>query len=225
MANRNRIPRGDSVVVIGLGRFGGAVAESLIRMGHEVLGVDDNYDRVQQWSGLLTHVVQADTTSIETLRELGVAEFKHAVVGIGNNVEASVLTVLALEELGVKDIWAKAMTAKHGRILERTGAHHVIFPEATMGERVAHLVNGRMIDFFEVEPGYAIAKTRTPADFDGRALGELGVRSKHGVTVVAVKKPKEQEITYAKLETVLSREDLLVVAGPTAQVERFAALT
>ena len=224
MANRNRIPKGNSVVVIGLGRFGGAVAESLIRLGHEVLGIDENHDCVQQWSGLLTHVVQADTTSIDTLRELGVGEFKHAVVGIGNNVEASVLTVLALEEMGVPDIWAKAMTAKHGRILERTGAHHVIFPEATMGARVAHLVTGRMIDFFEVDEGYAIAKTRTPADFDGRTLAEVAVRSKYGVTVVAVKRPKD-EILYAKLDTVLGRDDLLIVAGPTAAVERFSALT
>lgn len=223
LANRNRAQKGDSVVVIGLGRFGGAVAESLIRLGHEVLGIDETYDRVQEWSGLLTHVVQADTTSIDTLRELGVAEFKRAVVGIGNNIEASVLTVLALEELGVKDIWAKAMTAKHGRILERTGAHHVIFPEATMGARVAHLVTGRMIDFIELDDGYAIAKTRTPAAFAGKTIAEAALRSKHGVTVVGIKRPKA-EVIHAKLETVLAADDLLIVSGSTLEVERFAAL-
>jgi trk system potassium uptake protein TrkA len=224
LANRNRIPKGNSVVVIGLGRFGGAVAESLIRLGHEVLGIDESYDCVQQWSGLLTHVVQADTTSIDTLRELGVGEFKHAVVGIGNNVEASVLTVLALEEMGVPDIWAKAMTAKHGRILERTGAHHVIFPEATMGARVAHLVTGRMIDFIELDDGYAIAKTRTPAELHGKTVADAALRSKFGVTIVGLKHPKA-EMIHARLETVLDRDALMIVAGPTQQVERFAAMT
>ncbi len=224
MANKNRTSRHDSVAIIGLGRFGGAVAESLLSLGHEVLGIDEDYDTVQQWSGLLTHVVQADSTSVEALRALGVADFRCAVVGIGNNVEASVLTVLALEELGVKEIWAKAMTAKHGRILERTGAHHVVFPEAAMGARVAHLATGRMIDFIELDDGYAIAKTRTPAEFHGRTIADAGLRSRYGVTVVGMKRPKE-EVIHAKMETVLDREALLVVSGPTKRVEEFAAMT
>ncbi len=101
-------PRSDSVVVIGLGRFGGAVAESLVRLGHDVLGIDVDAELVQSWADRLTHVVQADTTDGGTLRRLGVHEFAHAVVGIGGDIEASVLTVLALSELGVGDNWAKA---------------------------------------------------------------------------------------------------------------------
>lgn len=223
MANKSRAVRSDSVVVIGLGRFGGAVAESLIRLGHEVLGIDGNYEKVQEFSGLLTHVVQADTTNIETLRELGVTEFKRAVVGIGHNMEASVLTVLALEELGIPEIWAKAMTKNHGRILERTGAHHVIFPEAAMGERVAHLATGRMIDFIELEDGYAIAKTRTPEKFHGQTIAQAELRSRYGITVVGIKHPKE-DVIHAKLETVLDKKSLMIVSGPTLQVERFAAM-
>ncbi|HEY8610060.1 MAG TPA: TrkA family potassium uptake protein, partial [Roseomonas sp.] len=142
-------PSSDSVVVIGLGRFGGAVAESLARLGHQVLGIDEDAGLVQSWADRLTHVVQADSTNSDTLRRLGVQEFERAVVGIGTDLEASVLTVLALSELGIKDIWAKALSSKHGRILERTGAHHVIYPEVAMGERVAHLVTGKMIDFME----------------------------------------------------------------------------
>lgn len=119
----------DSVAVIGLGRFGSAVADSLTSMGHEVLGIDNNSANVQQWVDRLTHVVQADSTDVRALRQLGVDQFRHVVVSIGTDLEASVLTVLALQELGVPDIWAKALSKRHGLILERTGAHHVVYPE------------------------------------------------------------------------------------------------
>jgi trk system potassium uptake protein TrkA len=211
-------------VVIGLGRFGGAVAESLVRLGHDVLGIDEDQNRVQNLADRLTHVVQADTTSSDTLRQLGVAEFKRAVVGIGTDIEASVLTVLALDELGVEDIWAKAVTTKHGRILERTGAHHVIYPEAAMGERVAHLVTGKMMDFIEFDDGFAIAKTRTPPEAYGKTLADAALRSKYGVTIVGVKRPRT-DFTYARPETRVERGDLLIVSGPTKLVEKFAALT
>lgn len=218
------IPAGDSVVVIGLGRFGGAVAESLVRLGHEVLAIDEDEALVQAAADQLTHVVQADSTSAETLRQLGVADFPHAVVGIGSDIEASVLTTLALSELGVLDIWAKAVNPKHGRILERTGAHHVVYPEAAMGERVAQLVTGKMIDFIEFDDGFAIVKTRTPAELIGRTLEESGVRQKYGVTVVGIKRPRA-DFTYARPETKVERGDLLIVSGATPLVQRFAAQT
>ena len=170
---KNSTSRG-GIVVIGLGRFGGAVAQSLVRLGHEVLAIDEDADLVQRWSDKLTHVVQADSTDSDALRQLGVQDLGRAVVGIGTDIEASVLTVLALHELGVDEIWAKAITAKHGQILERTGAHHVVYPEAAMGERVAHLVTGRMIDFIEFDDGFAIAKTSTPREAAGATLGEFG---------------------------------------------------
>lgn len=222
-----RIPAGagqQSVAVIGLGRFGGAVAESLIRMGHEVLGIDENPEIVQDWSDRLTHIVQADTTNAEALKRLGVAEFAHAVVAIGSDIEASVLTTLALSELGVPDIWAKAISSKHGRILERTGAHHVVYPEVAMGERVAHLVTSKMIDFIEFDDGFAIVKTSAPAEALNRTLGESALRSKYGVTIVGVKR-KHADFTYAQPDTFVEPGDLLIVSGPTDKVERFAALT
>lgn len=214
----------DSVVVIGLGRFGGSVAQSLYRLGHEVLGIDENLALVQRWSSRLTHVVQADATSNDALRELGIADFRHAVVGIGSELEASVLTVLALHEIGVGDIWAKATSEKHGRILERTGAHHVVYPEAAMGERVAHLVTGKMIDFIEFDDGFAIVKTRAPIEAQNRTLADSGLRTKHGVTVVGIKRPRE-DFTYARPETLVQAGDLLIVSGPTEKVEKFASLT
>lgn len=226
MASGARIPAdgADSVAVIGLGRFGGQVAAALERLGHEVLAIDHDPGLVQKWADRLTHVVEADATDEDALRQLGVAEMPRAVVGIGTDIEASALTVISLASLAVPEIWAKAITAKHGQILERIGAHHVVYPEAAMGERVAHLVTGKMIDFIEFDDGYAIVKTRAPHEAAGRSLGESQLRSKYGVTVVGVKSPG-QDFTYARPETMVSRGDLLIVSGPTKEVERFAAVT
>lgn len=221
---RKTFSDGDSIAVIGLGRFGGQVAASLERLGHEVLAIDRNPVLVQQWSDKLTHVVEADSTDEEALRQLGLADFPRAVVAIGTGIEASVLTAISLVDLGVKEIWAKAITAKHGKILTRIGAHHVVYPEAAMGERVAHLVTGKMIDFIEFDDGYAIVKTRAPAEAVGHTLAESAMRSKYGVTVVGIKRPGAG-FTYARPDTIVATGDLLIVSGETTKVERFAALT
>jgi trk system potassium uptake protein TrkA len=212
----------DSVVVIGLGRFGSGVALALSELGHDVLALDTDAEAVQAHSGSLGHVVQADATDIGSLKQLGVSDFKHAVVAIGQNLEASVLTVLNLSQMGIKDIWAKANNKQHGRIAERVGAHHVVYPESEMGERVAHLVTGKMIDFIEFEDGFAIAKTRAPSETHGKTLSQSAVRSKHGVTVVGIKR-RHLDFIYAREDTVVQAGDLLIVAGPTRAVERFAA--
>lgn len=225
MAEKTKAPTADeNVAVIGLGRFGGQVAESLTRLGHEVLGVDEDATLVQQWSDRLTHVVQADATDEDVLRQIGIHEFGRAVVGIGTDIEASVLTVLALTEVGVGDIWAKAISAKHGKILRSVGAHHVIYPEATMGERVAHLITSRMLDFIELDDDFAIAKTRAPRDAAGRTLADIALRTRYGVTVVGVK-THGADFVYATPDTVLPRNAVLIVAGTTEQVQRFAAAT
>jgi trk system potassium uptake protein TrkA len=135
-----------------------------------------------------------------------------------------VLSVLALSEIGVPDIWAKALQDRHGRILERTGAHHVIYPEAAMGERVAHLITGKVIDFIEFEDNFAIVKTAAPAEAVGKALGESAMRSKYGVTIVGVKRLGEP-FTYATAETMVEEGDFLIVAGQTRACELFASRT
>jgi trk system potassium uptake protein TrkA len=219
-----RHPSSDAVVVIGLGRFGGAVAQCLTELGHEVLGIDEDAAIVQSWADRLTHVVQADTTDSATLTRLGVQDFPRAVVAIGTDIEASVLTVLALTELNLRDIWAKALSSKHGRILERTGAHHVIYPEADMGRRVAHLVASKMIDFMELDDGFAICKTRVPAEAAGRTLADCALRRRYGITVVGVKRPGIG-FTHATPETVLEAGDTLIISGTNEQVEAFAAST
>lgn len=216
--------KGDSVVVIGLGRFGGAVAQSLMRMGHDVMGIDRDAEPVQAWADLLTHTVQADATNVGVMRQLGVADFAHAIVGIGTDLACSLMTVMALTELGIQDIWVKALTAEHGQIAQRIGAHHVVYPEADMGERVAHLVSGRMMDYIEFDDGFAIAKVHAPPPIHGLALGESRVREKFGVTVVGVKRANE-DFQHATPSTQVLADDLLIVSGPTRKVEAFASHT
>ncbi len=212
----------DSVVVIGLGRFGGAVAQSLMRLGHDVMGIDNREDLVQFWGDRLTHAVQADSTNENIMLQLGVADFSHAIVAIGSNLSASLMTLMVLTELGIKDIWVKAQTPEHGQIAQRIGAHHVIFPEADMGARVAHLITGRMMDFIEFEDGFAIAKIHAPPGTHGQTLAESHVRSRYGVTIVGVKRANE-DFQHALPETRILPADLLIVSGPTKKIELFAA--
>ncbi|MER6830015.1 TrkA family potassium uptake protein [Streptosporangium sp. NPDC000563] len=220
----DRKGRSDAVVVIGLGRFGGALAAELVSRDVEVLGVDSDPKNVQHFSGRLTHVVCADSTDPDALEQLGIREFGRAVVGIGTDIEASILTTSILTDLGVADIWAKSISLQHSRILRRVGAHHVVQPEHDMGERVAHLVTGRMLDYVEVDEDYAMIKTLAPRWADGKSLSSLGIRSEYGVTVVGIKKPGGR-FTYATSDTVIHNGDTLLVAGDTDKAERFAEET
>ncbi|MFY1635817.1 potassium channel family protein [Solwaraspora sp. WMMB335] len=213
-----------TAVIIGLGRFGGQVADSMLRLGFDVLGVDESQAVVQQWADRLTYVVQADSTDSEALRQLGLDDYQRVVVGIGSDIEASVLTVLSLTEIGVAEVWAKAVSGKHGKILRAVGARHVVYPEAAMGDRVAHLITSRMLDFIEFDDGFSIAETRIPAEAVGRRLADASIRSRYGVTVIGVKVPGER-FTYARRETELPAGALLIVSGTTEQVQRFAAAT
>ncbi|QEZ43886.1 potassium channel family protein [Cupriavidus oxalaticus] len=215
---------GDSVAVIGLGRFGSSVAQSLVRLGHDVMGIDKDADLVQRWSNILTCAIQADSTDVNVMRQLGVADFSHAIVGIGTDMSSSLMTLMALTELGIKDIWVKAFTAEHGQIAQRIGAHHVVYPEADMGARVAHLITGRMIDFIEFDDGFAIARIHAPASTHNKSLSASRVRENYGVTVVGIKRTNE-EFEHATATTLIQPGDLLVVSGPTSKIERFAGST
>lgn len=220
MARRNR---DRSILLIGLGRFGGAVATTLVKLGYEVLAVDSDADLVQSYSDKLTHVVQADTTNPSALEQLGAADFHKTVVAIGTDIEASILTTSALVDLGIEEIWAKAVTEAHGRILRRVGAHNVVFPEADMGERLAHVVTGKMIDYIELDEHFALIETCAPEAIVGKTLGQAEVRRKYGITVVCIKS-EGQAFTYATADTPIRHDDILVVAGETDKAEAFAAL-
>lgn len=211
------------VLVVGLGRFGGAVARTLTNMGSEVLGVDSEPQMVQEYAGNLTKVVEADCTDGDMLKQLGVADFEAAVVAIGTDIEASVLTVLALADLGLTNIWAKASNAKHARILERIGATHVVFPEQRMGERVARLLNERLLDFIAFDDEFAIARLCAPDPIVGLPLVTSACRKKYNVTVVGVKRAGEAFI-HAVPDTIIFPDDELVVSGRIKDIERFSAI-
>ncbi|MGA5347125.1 potassium channel family protein [Streptomyces griseoincarnatus] len=212
-----------SVVVIGLGRFGRALALELADEDTEVLGIDENTEVVQALSGSLTHVVRADSTKEDVLRQLGVHEFDRAVVAIGSDLEASILTASLLISFGIENVWAKAISEAHGRILTQLGVHHVVYPEHDMGQRVAHLVRGRMLDYIEFEDDFAMVKTKPPADIVGLPLSDSAVRTRYGITVVAIKRPGEG-FTYATADTVVEADDTVIVAGRTRATERFSEL-
>jgi trk system potassium uptake protein TrkA len=213
----------DQTLVIGLGRFGRTLATTLVRLGNEVLGVDASPRVVQACAVDLTHVVQADATDMEALRQLGAEDFGRAAVAIGTDIQASILATYALVDLGVPRIWAKAVTAEHGAILERVGAHRVIFPELEMGERVAHTMVGRTIDYVELDDDFVLIETTAPRDVSGATLRDAALRRRYEVTVVAVK-PPGGPFTYATPETVVNPGDLMVVAGTRDKAEAFAAL-
>ena len=219
-----RHPEETGIAVIGLGRFGARLAESLSRLGYEVLAVDHDPNRVQHWSSDLDRVVQADSTEEVVLRQLGLADFRRVVVAIGASLEASVLTVLALAELGIEQIWARATSEKHAKILHSVGAHHVVFPEAETGERVAHLIVSRMLDFIEFDDAFAIAKIKVPAPLVGRSLRDIAPQDRYGVMVVG-EKQSGQPFRYAGPDTVLAADSVLIVEGGISQVQRFSALT
>src|SRR5690625_5005300 len=185
MAQRN-LPRASAVLMIGLGRFGSALAATLEDLGREVLAVEKDPQLVSQWAGRLP-VVEADTTNPDALEQLGARDFSSVVVAVGTWLEASVLTTGNLVDLEIPQIWAKATSAEHGRILRRIGAHHVVFPEHDAGRRVAHLVSGRMLDYIEMEDGFTIVKMRPPRETHGRTIGELQIRARYGINVLGVK--------------------------------------
>ena len=212
-----------NVIVIGMGRFGSALARELMATGHEVLGVDTDERLVQQMSQELTHTVKADTTDESVLKELGIQEFDAAVVAIGQDLEASILTTSLLLQRGVPNVWAKANSQSHGRILQQLGAHHVIFPEYEMGKRVAHMVSGESLDYVPIDKDFVMLKAEVPQSFDGKNLAELKIRSTYGVTVVAVTKG-DGEYTPAFPETVLNAGDQIVVAGQVEPLNEFCQI-
>jgi trk system potassium uptake protein TrkA len=211
----------ENVLVIGLGWFGRSVARTLVTLDHEVLAIDSDPEVVAALATELTAVVEADGTSLEALEQLGARDFHRALVGIGD-VEASVLTAFNLVELGIAQVWAKALSERHGLILDKLGVQHVVSPEVDAGTRVGHLMAGTMLDFIEVDPGWALVKVPPPKGAIGRTLAESNLRRQHGITVVGTKRPGH-DFVYARPETVVAPDDVLIVAGPTVDCEQFSA--
>lgn len=211
------------VLIIGLGRFGASCAGQLDRQDREVLAVDTDPALVQKWADRVTHAVEADATSMDALKQLGAEEFEIAIVAVGSSVEASVLVAANLVDLGIRQIWAKAISQSHGKILERIGVNHVVYPEREAGERVAHLVSGQMLDFIQFDDDFVLAKMYPPKAVRGMSLADSSVRAKYRITVVGVKSPGKP-FTYATADTVITDHDLIIVSGATADVDRFSSI-
>ena len=210
-----------SVLVVGLGRFGSAVATTLEDMGKEVLAVDKDPELVARWSSLIP-TVQADMTDVMAVEQVGAAEFTTAVVAIGDSVEASVITAGNLLDAGVTDRWAKSVSKEHACILQRIGARHIINAETDAGRRVGHLVTSNYLDYIEIEGPHTVVKAHTPAPVAGMSIEQARVHDRFGIVVVGVKGPG-RDFEYASNELVLHLGDELILAGPQRQIDRFLA--
>src|ERR687891_1014751 len=178
----------EQVVVIGLGRFGSAVARELERLGHEVLAIDQDEQRVNDVAPVVTHALQLDAADEDALRSAGAAEFQTAIVAISGDAEPSIFATMVLKRLGVRNVIAKAGSTLHGEILARVGADRVVFPERETGLRLAHSFSvPNVVDYLDVAPGFGIEKIRPPKAFIGRSLRELDMKDKLGITPLALR--------------------------------------
>ena len=209
------------VVVIGLGRFGESLASELMEHGVEVLGIDTSEKLVREHAPYLTEAVSADTTDPEALKQLGVAEVERVVLAIGSDLESSILTASNLVELGIKDIWAKATSEAHERILRQIGVQHVIRPERDTGRRVAHLLGGRFGDFAEIAPDYGVTRLAPPPSIVGTPLNLDEVWNTHHVQLVSVR--EGEGIWYPLIDgRTLTSTDYIVAAGSPGDLEKFS---
>jgi trk system potassium uptake protein TrkA len=206
--------------VIGLGRFGSAMAMTLTELGHDVIGVDGDESRVQQLADVITHALQIDATDEKALRAAGIQDVDVAVVSIGENIESSLLVVMQLRDLGIATIVAKAVTPLHGRILEKLGVSRVIFPEREMAIRIAHsLVLPNVIDYIELSRDFSIVEVPAPAAFVGRSLKQLELRPRLGLTLIAIKRQSDDSgavvtnIAPAADETIRPGDILALLGG------------
>jgi trk system potassium uptake protein len=216
--------------VIGLGRFGSAMAMTLTELGHDVIGVDGDETRVQQLADVITHALQIDATDEKALRAAGIQDVDVAVVSIGENIESSLLVVMQLRDLGIATIVAKAVTPLHGRILEKLGVSRVIFPEREMAIRIAHsLVMPNVIDYIELSRDFSIVEVPAPDAFVGRTLKQLELRPRLGLTLIAIKRQSDDSgavvtnIAPAADETI-RRGDILALLGSNEQLNKLDEL-
>lgn len=206
--------------VFGLGIFGSSIAIALYQQGFTVLGVDIDEDPVKEMAGKITEVVQADTTDERVLEALGVRNFDVAIVSIGNDIQSSVLTTLAVKELGVPFIVARAINEMHGKILEKIGADRVIFPERDMALKVAKtLAFPNAIRTEELFPGYNVVEVKLPAVLHGVSLGKAQLRNRYGITVLAIKRGDEYRVSPSADE-VLLKGDIIYILGNEQQLRK-----
>ena len=206
--------------VIGLGRFGGSICKELVAQGMEVLAIDIDEEKVNEFAEIATHAVIADTTDETVLKNLGIRNFEHVIVAIGDNIHASILTTLILKELGVKRITVKAQNDHHEKVLKKIGADQVVHPERDMGIRiVTSLVSNNVLDSLELSDEYSIVELIASSKIDGKTLMELDIRAVYGVNIVAIKRG-ESIIVSPKADEKIFKNDILVVIGASQDINR-----
>lgn len=215
--------------VIGLGRFGYHVAQTLSQAGCEVLALDVDGEKVQTVSEFVAYALQCDATDEKALREAGVQNVDVAVVSVGKNLEASILIVMTLRELGLKEIVAKAISPIHGKVLTNLGVKRVVYPEKESAVRVVHsLITPNQLEYLELAPGYSIVEIPAPQPLLGKALSESRIRTLYGVNVIAIKKSNVKGEAAFNLnpapEDLLARGDIIVLIGKDKDIQRFSSL-
>lgn len=213
------------VVVVGLGRFGTSVARELYQTGHDVLAIDLEESNVQELLGSVTYAVKADATNESVLAELGVSNFDVGIVGIGSDMQASIVVAVLLKSQGVPFIIARAATDVHGATMERVGVDKVVYPEQEMGRRLAHTeFNPGELDYMEIAPSIGISKLRPPGSIMKQTLEEAGLagpRDKHGVSVMAMRRGRDVLLGPSKDEEI-KPGDVLIVAGRNEQLGKLS---
>ena len=204
------------IAILGLGRFGRALARTLVEMGHDVMGVDANEAVVEKMAPVLTNCVQADVMDEQTLLSLGVTNFDIVVVGIGNSdMQASIFTTLMLKEMGVEHVVCKVSSNQHARILLKLGADRVVYPERDMGMRFAHsIAQSDVLEFIELSEEYSMMEINAPKYLIGKSLKESDVRSKYNINIVAIKRGKKIMVNPSP-DAVLEQGDVLLAIGET----------
>ncbi|OIJ12113.1 potassium transporter Trk [Anaerobacillus arseniciselenatis] len=206
--------------VIGLGRFGGSICKSLSEQGMEVLAIDTDEEKVNNFSTIVTHAVVADGTDENALKSLGVRNFDHVIVAIGDNIQASILTTLILEEFGVSHITVKAQNDYHEKVLNKIGAHKVVHPERDMGIRIAHnIVSKNVLDYLELSKDYSIVELIAGEKICNKTLIDLNIRAKYGVNIMAVKRGDDINVSPHGTEKIL-QGDILIVIGAIVDINK-----
>ncbi|MGJ9383913.1 potassium transporter Trk [Salipaludibacillus neizhouensis] len=206
--------------VIGLGRFGGSICQSLSEQGMEVLAIDLNEDKVNEFANIATHAVVADTTEENTLKSLGIRNFDHVIVAIGDNIQSSILTTLMLVEAGVKHITVKAQNDYHEKVLNKIGAHKVVHPERDMGIRIAHnIVSKNVLDYLELSDEYSIVELMAGQSVHGKSLIDLNIRAKYGCNIMAIKRDEEINVSPDATQD-LRKGDIIIVIGADEDINR-----
>jgi len=208
--------------VIGLGNFGATLVRALAEDGHEVIAIDRESERVQAVQRYAVQAIIADATQREVLEELGLDRMDAVVVSLGRDLGASVLVTLYLRDLKTKRIVVKIASQDHGRVLERVGATDIVFPERDMALRLAQALTApNILDFLPLSPEYSIIELAPPKEFIGKSLGQLHLRGRFGISVLAVKQLiPEKLIVNPGADFVIKDSDILYVLGRQEDVEK-----